>query len=77
MNRSIFDRNQRPVWVVTLSTDKRRGKPSEVDIKYIRSATQGGAVKCAKFHSTLPTRCFAHARIATPKDLGCVPVSTP
>jgi hypothetical protein len=63
----------RPVWVVVLSTEKRMGKPADRDIKYVRAATQAGAVKCAKFHSTLPARCFANAHIASPQELGCVP----
>lgn len=63
----------RPIWVVMLSVDARKGRKAEQDIKYVRAATQAGAVKCAKFHSALPARSFAHARIATPKDLGCVP----
>ncbi len=65
----------RPVWIVGLHMDARKGKPAEQDIKYVRAATQAGAVRCAKYNSMLPLRARAWARVATPKELGCVPVA--
>ncbi len=63
----------RPVWVVSLFIDKKGQQPARSDIKYVRAATQAGAVRCAKANSLLPLKCRAAARIATPQDLGCVP----
>lgn len=64
---------ERPIWLITLWIDKRKGKPADRDVKYVRAATQAGAVRCARFHSMLPRRANAFARLATPQDLGCKP----
>lgn len=55
-------------WVVKLSFGR------ETDFKYVRAQTEGGAIRVAKHHSRLPSRADAYARVATWKDLGCVPV---
>jgi len=64
----------KPVWVVTLRTRKRRGKPAEHDVKYVRAADSNGAIRCARFWSMLPRSAYASARLASPVDLGATRV---
>ena len=64
----------RPVWVVRL----RQHMTKVEDTKYVRAATQEGAIRCAKANSQLPTNAqVVEVRHATPQDLECTAVSTP
>lgn len=64
----------RPVWVVELWWDCGRTLTKrKKDTKYVRAASEAGAIRTAKAHSMLPINCSASARHATPQDLGCVP----
>lgn len=66
------------VWVVYLISNKREGrkKIEQRDTKIVRAKTEAGAIKTARYFSHLKGRMSARARLATPIDLGCVPMST-
>lgn len=53
-------------WVVTVEAGQKR------DVKYVSASDQEGAEQAAIDNSYLPGRLTARARLATPRDLGCV-----
>jgi len=68
---------EKPVWVVELVGRNRSLFKPDRDTKYVRARTAEGAIRCAKFYSWMPGADFAsaYARLATPRDLGCVEVA--
>jgi hypothetical protein len=59
----------RPIWVVRL----QQHQTHKTDTKYVRAATQDGAIRCAKANSMLPMNAqVIEVRHATPQDLECV-----
>lgn len=53
-------------WVVIVEGGQKR------DVKYVSAFDQDGAQQCAIDNCFLPGRLTARARLATPRDLGCV-----
>ncbi len=60
-------------WVVYLRQIVREGRKKRelFDTKYVTAKTKEGAIRTAKFHSSLTRPVCSHARLATPADLGC------
>lgn len=57
------------VFVVHLEVGRGRGRVTHT--MYVRARAADTAIRVARFHTTLKRpRC--HARLATPRDLGCV-----
>lgn len=66
------------VWVVHLSMTRRvnRRTVRDSETKIVRARQKSGAIRCARHHSFMPARAQADARLATPRDLGCVAART-
>ena len=56
------------VWVVRLVGP---GKKPRRDTKYVRASTEQGAIRTARYFSSMKRVSWAFAELATPKDLGC------
>jgi hypothetical protein len=59
------------IWVVEVS--RRVGYEMKKHTMCIRSRTREGAESCARENTFIRGNVAAHARLATPRDLGCVP----
>jgi len=64
--------NDSSIWVVELIEQRGSRMKRDRDTKYVRARSEEGAIRCARFHLTLPDSASAYARLATPQDLGCV-----
>lgn len=74
---AYWETREKKVWVVVLYQRKRGSRKRErTDRKIVRACTKEGAIKTARFFSSLPKIVAARARLATPYDLGCVPTPT-
>lgn len=65
-------------WVVVLTwrnhaAASRRDRDA-AETKYVGARSREGAIATARGHSTAPKHAGAYARLATPRDLGCVEI---
>lgn len=58
------------IWVVDVS--RRAGYETQKHTMYVRSRTRDGAEQCARDNTFIRGNVSARARLATPRDLGCV-----
>ncbi len=58
------------IWVVEIS--RRINYETKTQTMYVRSRTRDGAEKCARENTYVRGNVSARARLATPRDLGCV-----
>lgn len=58
------------IWVVEIS--RRVGYETKKHTMYVRSRTRDGAEQCARENTFIRGNVSARARLATPRDLGCV-----
>lgn len=59
------------VWVVEVT--RGRGPDRKQQTMYVRSRTRDGAESTARDNTFITGTVEARARLATPRDLGCVP----
>jgi hypothetical protein len=59
------------IWVVEVS--RRINYETRTHMMYVRSRTRDGAEQCARENTFIRGNVSARARLATPRDLGCVP----
>lgn len=57
-------------WVVEVT--RGSGRDQQKHTMYIRSRTRDGAEQCARDNTFIRGNVSARARLATPRDLGCV-----